>query len=118
MKTHNTPAAPYYAVIFSSCKSSHLDGYAEMAERMQTLSAAQPGYLGMVHAVTDDGISVTTSYWQDLASISAWKANSEHQLAQQSGIAQWYDEYTIEIARVEKVYHWQRAELLDESGSV
>ncbi len=99
---------PYYAVIFSSIKSDSLEGYAEAAQRMQVLSEAQPGYLGMVHAVTDEGISVTTSYWQDLASISAWKSQAEHQRAQQMGKSHWYDEYTIEIARVERAYHWAR----------
>jgi len=102
------PQTPYYAVIFSSRKSDDLQGYTEAAERMQVLSNAQPGYLGMVHALTDDGISVTTSYWQDLASISAWKSQPEHVAAQQEGKARWYDEYTIEIARVERVYHWLR----------
>ena len=104
-----TLQTPYYAVIFSSLKSDHLQGYDEAAQRMEVLSAAQPGYLGMVHAVTDEGVSVTTSYWQDLASISAWKAQPEHLLAQQMGKKAWYDEYTIEIARVERAYCWERS---------
>lgn len=108
MKTIQTP---YYAVIFSSLKSDDLDGYDQAAQRMQVLSAAQPGYLGMVHAVTDEGVSVSTSYWQDLASISAWKAQSEHLLAQKMGKKRWYDEFTIEIARVERAYCWQRSEI-------
>ena len=103
-----TLQTPYYAVIFSSLKSDNLQGYSQAAQRMEVLSAAQPGYLGMVHAVTDDGVSVTTSYWQDLASISAWKAQSEHQEAQSMGKKQWYDEYTIEIARVERAYSWSK----------
>ena len=52
--------------------------------------------------------SITSCYWQDLASISAWKANAEHQAAQDQGIARWYDEYQIEIARIERAYHWKR----------
>lgn len=106
-----TLQTPYYAVIFSSLKSDDLEGYDQAAQRMEVLSAAQPGYLGMVHAMTDEGISVTTSYWQDLAAISAWKTQSEHIAAQQMGKKQWYDEYTIEIARVERAYGWARAEV-------
>jgi heme-degrading monooxygenase HmoA len=106
METLNTP---YYAVIFTSRKSAQIDGYDKAAERMQILCAAQPGFIRMVHATTDDGDSVTTCYWEDLASISAWKSNSEHQAVQDQGIARWYDEYHIEIARIERSYHWQRS---------
>jgi len=75
---------------------------------MQTLCEAQPGFLKMVHSTSDDGDSITSCYWEDLASISAWKANAEHQAAQDQGIAHWYDEYQIEIARIERAYHWKR----------
>ena len=100
--------APYYALIFTSRKSAELEGYADAAERMQTLCAAQPGFIRMVHAVTDEGESVTTCYWEDLAAISAWKANLEHRAAQEQGTAQWYDEYQVEVARIERAYHWKR----------
>ena len=100
---------PYYAVIFTSRQSAQIDAYASVAERMQTLCAVQPGFIKMVHATTDDGDSVTTCYWEDLASISAWKSNAEHQAAQDQGIARWYEEYHIEIARIERSYHWQRS---------
>jgi heme-degrading monooxygenase HmoA len=103
-----SPDTPYYAVIFTSRKAENTKGYAEVAERLRTLCEAQPGFLNMVHATTDDGDSVTSCYWEDLASISAWKANLEHQAAQKMGIAQWYDEYLIEVARVERAYHWRR----------
>jgi heme-degrading monooxygenase HmoA len=99
---------PYYAVIFTSRKAANTQGYEKVAERMRTLCEAQPGFLSMVHATTDDGESVTSCYWEDLASISAWKVNLEHQDAQKKGIAQWYDEYRIEVARVERAYHWRR----------
>ncbi len=46
----NTPKPPYYAVIFSSHRTDGDNGYAEMAERMATLAAEQPGYLGMESA--------------------------------------------------------------------
>lgn len=99
---------PYYVVIFTSRKSANPQGYEEMADRMQTLCNAQPGFLKMEHSIRDDGASITSCYWQDLSSISNWKANAEHQAAQKQGIALWYDEYQIEIARVERAYHWKR----------
>ena len=99
---------PCYVVIFTSTKSANTEGYEQTAERMRELCEAQPGFLKMVHSVSDEGESITSCYWQDLAFISAWKQNTEHQTAQKRGIEQWYDEYRIEIARIERAYHWQR----------
>ena len=99
---------PYYAVIFTSRKSANLENYAPMAERMLILCELQPGFLNMVHATTEAGCSVTTCYWKDMASIMAWKAQAEHAHAQEQGIAQWYDEYHVEVACIEKAYSWRR----------
>lgn len=99
---------PYYAVIFTSRKSVEPSGYPDVSQRMQALCEAQPGFLHMVHSTTDEGNSVTTCYWQDLDSISAWKANAEHQAAQAQGVSQWYDEYHVEVAQVVKAYSWKR----------
>ena len=103
-----TLSPPYYAVIFTSKKSQDQEGYPATAERMQALCDQQPGFLHMVHATTDGGYSVTTCYWQNLEAIAAWKANHEHATAQAQGIEQWYDEYHIEVARIEKAYSWFR----------
>lgn len=97
-----TPSPPYYAVIFTSVKSPEDEGYAAMAKRMEELAKAQPGYLGFESARTDLGISV--SYWKDLQSISQWKNNAEHLLAQQLGREKWYSAYHIRIAKVERDY--------------
>lgn len=97
-----TPSPPYYAVIFTSVKSPEDEGYAAMAKRMEELAKAQPGYLGFESARTALGISV--SYWKDLQSISQWKNNAEHLLAQQLGREKWYSAYHIRIAKVERDY--------------
>ena len=49
-----------------------------------------------------EGLGITVSYWADLASIAAWKANAEHQDAQRLGRAQWYAGFKTRIARVER----------------
>lgn len=98
----NTPSTPYYAVIFSSIQNHDLDGYEEMAVRMETLAARQPGYLGIEAARSEIGITV--SYWADLASIKEWKAQVEHVEAQRMGREQWYSRYRVRIAHVERDY--------------
>ena len=101
-KIADTPAPPYYAVIFSSLQTDDLAGYAETAARMLELAAGQPGYLGVESAREDLGITV--SYWTDLESIKRWKAHAEHRIAQQMGQDKWYSKYRTRIARVERDY--------------
>ena len=75
------------AVIFHSVRHAIDDeGYAEMAARMEVLAAQQPGYLG-VRSVRDPQTreGITVSYWRDLESIAAWKANAAHREAQRQG---------------------------------
>ena len=95
---------PYYAVIFTSRQRSWTAEYAETAERMRTLAALQPGYLGIESVRDQEGFGITVSYWQSMEAIAAWKRNLEHQAAQQQGRHAWYDSYDVRIARVERAY--------------
>ncbi|AVR45005.1 antibiotic biosynthesis monooxygenase [Christiangramia fulva] len=99
-----TPEPPYYAVIFTSLKKDDSKAYAEMAEKMEKLAKEQPGYLGFESARQEIGISV--SYWEDLESIKNWKENSEHLIAQELGKKEWYEKYSVRIAKVERDYHF------------
>lgn len=98
----DTPAAPYYAVIFTSLKSADGEGYADTAERMLELAREQPGFLGVESAREELGITV--SYWADLESIKRWKAHAEHREAQRMGKRKWYSSYKTRIALVERDY--------------
>ena len=42
-----TPAAPYYAVIFTSLRTEREEDYQATAARMEQLAAGQPGFLGI-----------------------------------------------------------------------
>ena len=97
-----TPDPPYYAVIFTSCQTDNLEGYGDSAKKMEALAKEQPGYLGFEAARSEVGIAI--SYWRDLDSIKAWKANAEHLLAQQAGRELWYSRYTTRICKVERDY--------------
>jgi heme-degrading monooxygenase HmoA len=97
-----TPAPPYYAVIFTSHRTEGDQGYAEMANRMVELASQQPGFLGIESAREDVGITV--SYWSDLESIKRWKAHPEHIEAQKLGHELWYSEFKTRISKVERDY--------------
>ncbi len=101
----STPAAPYYAAIFTSRRAARPgDGYDAMAERMERLAADQPGFLGLEHARGENGVGITISYWRSLEDIRAWKAVGEHRAAQRLGRERWYAAYQVRVARVEYDY--------------
>jgi heme-degrading monooxygenase HmoA len=102
-----TPEPPYYAVIFTSTRTSVAEGYAETSAEMQRLAALQPGYLG-IESARDESLGISVSYWRDLESIRAWKAVLEHQRAQSQGRTAWYQAYETRIARVERDYGFAR----------
>jgi heme-degrading monooxygenase HmoA len=104
-----TPEPPYYAVIFTSKRSSADKGYAATAERMADLSARYPGFLGMESVREAEGVGITVSYWRDEAAILAWKRDTEHEKAQHAGRSTWYESYTVRVAKVERAYGFAQA---------
>ncbi|MFG6412683.1 antibiotic biosynthesis monooxygenase family protein [Roseateles sp. DC23W] len=103
------PEPPYYAVIFTSQRTPVDQGYGQMADRMVELAAAQPGYLGMESSRGDDGLGITVSYWRSADDIAAWRRHAEHKVARDTGRSDWYQHYTLRVARVERAYGWQRS---------
>lgn len=99
-----TPAPPYHAVIFTSKRTGGDSGYGAMAEAMVDLAAKQPGFLGIESARDETGLGITVSYWQDEASIRAWKEVVAHLGAQRLGRERWYEHYELRVARVERAY--------------
>ena len=75
-----------------------------MSQRMVELAAKQQGYLGAESVRNADGFGITVSYWQDEASIVAWKRHAEHQVAQETGQTRWYEHYETRVAKVERAY--------------
>jgi heme-degrading monooxygenase HmoA len=103
----DTPAPPYYAVIFTSLRNGEdAEGYAEAAERMMVLSAQQPGYLGAESVRDAEGVGITVSYWRSEADILSWKHQVEHAATRERGRRDWYTRYITRVAKVERAYDW------------
>lgn len=102
------PEPPYYVVCFSSQRREGDHGYAAMADEMERLARLQPGFLGLDSARGADGFGITNSYWADAASILAWKRHVDHLAAQMRGRSEWYERYSVRIARVERAYAFGR----------
>jgi DNA phosphorothioation-dependent restriction protein DptG len=109
-----TPQPPYYAVIFTSTRTSGDNGYSEMSDKMMELALHQEGFLGVESAREDLGITV--SYWQDLESIKKWKDNSDHKTARNKGRSEWYKTFKTRIARVERDYEFDKIQFFKAHG--
>jgi len=97
------------AVIFVSQRTDKdAEGYAEAAEAMAALAAAQPGYAGVDSVRDSGGLGITVSYWMDDASAKAWRDNPDHTRIRDLGRARWYDWYVLEVTRIERGYRWSR----------
>jgi heme-degrading monooxygenase HmoA len=104
-----TPSPPYYAVVFTSVRTSEDDaGYDVMADRMVELAATQPGFLGVESARDANGAGITVSYWQSRDAIRQWKAHAEHRVAQAQGKASWYERFHLRICRVDEAYGFHK----------
>jgi heme-degrading monooxygenase HmoA len=99
-----TPNPPYYAVIFTSLRTEGERGYGTMAERMVEMASKQPGFLGVESVRGADGFGITVSYWESAEAIVAWKAVTEHKVAQETGRRTWYADFQVRVAKVERAY--------------
>ena len=101
-----TPKPPYYAVIFSTLRTTMDDGYEDTSLKMEELAKKQAGYLGIESARNEIGITV--SYWKSVDAILNWKNNVEHTIAREKGRAIWYEKYQLRICKVERDYGFER----------
>ncbi len=100
---------PYYAVIFTNRHKADGDPeYAAMAEEMEALAKTMPGYLGFEAARDDDGFGFAISYWESEEAIANWKQAARHQEAQRRGRSDWYEDYIVRIAKVERAYRMKK----------
>lgn len=94
----------YYAVIFTSTQKENIDGYFEMANKMEELAKKQLGFIKMDSVRNTLGITV--SYWENLDAIKKWKQQSDHLIAQLKGQQDWYSWYNVKICKVEREYEF------------
>ena len=96
----------YVAVIFSSTRTHHHnEDYERWSNRMAELVREQAGFLDFVSArdpVTRLGITV--AYFVDEESVLAWKVNTEHLEAQRLGRRDFYESYSVKVAKVYREY--------------
>lgn len=99
---------PYYAVVFTTVRTEDQSGYSETSARMEEMVKEVPGFLGMDHAQTPGGLGITVGYFRDADALTEWRNNAEHRAAQKRGQAEWYQNYTLHVAKVERSHAFVR----------
>ncbi|MFC9926662.1 antibiotic biosynthesis monooxygenase family protein [Streptomyces sp. NPDC127190] len=103
------PETPYYAVVFTAVRTDEgAEDYDAAAARLSGLVRDIPGFLGEDFARTPGGLAISVAYFRDLDGIERWRRHPEHRAAKERGRKEWYERYTIHIARVEHSYSFQR----------
>lgn len=92
-----------YAVIFRAKVKAFDQEYSELIGQLRDKAFADYGCTEFV-AVTEGNEEIAISYWPSLEHISKWKADCEHQIAQQKGRALWYENYRIDVVKIERSY--------------
>ena len=105
-----TPEPPYFAVIFSNQHSDRLADYEQVAHRMVELATTMDGFLGVESTRDASGFGITVSYWRDEEAIAAWKSHAEHAIARRRGRTEWYKDFHLRVAKVERAYSLANAE--------
>jgi heme-degrading monooxygenase HmoA len=100
---------PYYVAVFTAVRTQDQSGYSEINARMEDLVKDVPGFLGMDHAQTPGGLSITVGYFRDADALTEWRCNAEHRAAQKRGRVEWYQSYTLHVAKVERSHGFMRA---------
>src|SRR5574343_106464 len=99
---------PYWAVIFANQRQGGDAGYERTAEHMVEMAGQQRGFLGLESTRDADGFGITVSYWRSPEDIANWRLNAEHSDARRRGREQWYAQFELRVAKVERAYAFER----------
>jgi heme-degrading monooxygenase HmoA len=102
-------APPCFAVLFVSRRTLTDDGYADALARMEELVATQPGYLGVRSVRDADRRGITLVFFASGEEAAAWGRNQEHRAIMRRGRDEWYEDYEIYYAQVERAHSYQHA---------
>lgn len=99
-----------FLVVFRNRKRAAIDGaaYAADAAAMETLAAAQPGFVSFKSYVAEDGEVVALSEWADEAAALAWRRQAEHAAVQGRGRTEYYQDYTLFACAEPRVHRYER----------
>lgn len=93
------------AVIFTSQRTSYLEGYQNFNEKLEEIAEALPGFIKQDSTRQEDGYGISISYWKDEQSAKEFKKIPLHIKAQQKGASHYYEWYEVKVCEVKRTYH-------------
>jgi heme-degrading monooxygenase HmoA len=91
---------PILTVFRNRLRADGAEAYGELAPQILELARSMAGFVDAKTFTAADGERVTVVTFADQASHNAWRDHPEHRAAQQRGIAEFYSDYSIQVATV------------------
>lgn len=92
-----------YVVIFKA-DAKQLDArYSETAALLRKTALEQFNCIAF-EAVSENGREIALSYWHSEDDILRWRQHTQHLAAQRSALGNWYNAYSVEVAKIERSY--------------
>ena len=98
--------ASMYIVIFKATIKQLDTTYSEMAQKLRNKALSQFNCVKF-EACSENGFEIALSYWHSLEDIRHWQHDAEHLVAQHLGKEKWYQDFSVEICKVEHAYSSQ-----------
>ncbi|MCY6412762.1 MULTISPECIES: antibiotic biosynthesis monooxygenase [Acinetobacter] len=95
-----------YIVIFKATVKELDSTYSEMAQKLRNKALSQYHCIKF-EACNENGFEIALSYWNSLEDIKRWQQDVEHLVAQHLGKEKWYQDFSVEICKVERAYSSQ-----------
>ena len=95
------------AVIFEvHTADGQADTYLEHAARMRPMVEDHPGFISVerFRSLTDPDKLLSVSFFEDEASLNAWRNRPAHRATQSAGRAGIFDDYRLRVAEVIRDY--------------
>lgn len=93
-----------YIVIFKAEIKKLDSDYTEMAQKLRDKALNEYNCIKF-EACSENGFEIALSYWKELDDIQRWHRDTEHQIAQRLGKEKWYQNFSVEICKLERAYH-------------
>jgi len=96
-----------HAVIFEVWpRAEGGERYLELAAQLRGFLEGRPGFVSIerFRSLVDEGKLLSLSFWEDEASIAAWRNLLEHREAQREGREALFARYRIRVAEVVRDY--------------
>lgn len=91
-------------IVFFKATIKQLDAiYSEMAQMLRDKALGKYNCLKF-ETCSENGFEIALSYWNSLEDIKRWQQDAEHQVAQRLGKEKWYQDFSVEICKIERSY--------------